>query len=98
MCGRLLSSQANLQSHREKYCRYREGKKARRPAVARERRVVEIDDGDIEFWGDGDEVYVVRTNVSVNGRVRDYTMIPTEDVVDPQLDLILEPHLPIESI
>ena len=70
-----------MRQHREKYCRYREGKLAKPRAVTRQRGVVEIDD-DWEFWSDADECRIWRTNVSINGRVRDYRMAPEGDVVD----------------
>ena len=71
---------ASLTQHREKYCRYRQGKKARQPAVARQpRNAVEVED-QYEFWGD--ECYAARTKVSANGRARDYEMLPCDDVVD----------------
>ena len=80
-CRRTFSSAASLTNHKEKYCRYRQGKKARQPAVARQpRNVVEIDDGDLEFWGD--QCYATRTNVGANGRARDYEMLPCDGVVD----------------
>ena len=43
-----------------------------------------IDDGEIEFWGEDDDSYITRTRVSVNGRVRDYEMIPCVEIADPE--------------
>jgi len=74
-----LSTAASLTRHREKYCRYRDGKKAKSPAVARQRGEVEIDD-EYEFWGDTCCVY--RTQLSVKGRAHDFVMLPTIDVYD----------------
>ena len=81
LCHRVLSSWLSVRNHQEKYCRYRSGRKARQPAVARQRNV-EIDDGEIEYWGADDVSSVIRTNVSMNGRARDYEMRPTESVMD----------------
>ena len=76
---------ASLKQHMEKYCRYRDGKKAKQPTVARQRGAVVIDDADIEFYSERSESVIVRSNVSVNGRVRDYTMTPCgKKVVDPE--------------
>ena len=80
-CCRTLASAASLQRHEERYCRYREGKKAKQPVVARQRDDVQIE-GDDEFWSEGDGSRVVRTRISVNGRVRDYEMLPSDDVMD----------------
>ena len=78
-CGRTLASPSSLHQHQDKYCRYREGKKAKQPAVARQRGVVEIE-GDDAFRSD--DCRVVRARVSVSGRVRDYEMIPSNPAVD----------------
>ena len=78
-CGRELASRESVARHLEKYCRYRQGKKAKQPVVARQRVAVDIDDGG-EFWGD--ECLAIRTNVSANGRARDYTMCPVDDEID----------------
>ena len=51
-CGReLASAESVARLHLEKYCRYRQGKKAKQPVVARRRVAVDVDDGG-EFWGD----------------------------------------------
>ena len=80
-CHRTLSSHKSLNRHRENYCRYRQGKKAKQPAVARQRGVVEIDD-DEEFQSEGSRI--TRACISANGRARDYTMCPRlgRNVVD----------------
>ena len=39
---------------------------------------MDVDD-DGEFWGD--ECLTTRTNVSANGRARDYTMCPVDDEI-----------------
>lgn len=85
-----MSTPASLSQHREKYCRYRHGKKAKQSVVARRRVAVEIDDDEIEFYGD--ECYVSRTQVSANGRVRDYTMLPSfeNEFVDVERWMIAE--------
>ena len=88
----MLSSLASLRQHREKYCRYRPQMKAKRQVKALAKVPAEIDDDD-EYWGEGDESYVYRTKVSVNGRVRDYEMIPTGDVVDVKRWLLNEEAL-----
>ena len=89
-CHRLLSSAIVLAQHREKYCRYRGGKKAKRPVVARHRIVVDDED---EIWAADGECYVVRTNVSANGRARDFTMEPSEEnVTDVERWLTNEVH------
>ena len=67
-----------------KYCRYREGFKAKRPVVARQRQPVEVDDDDIVTWDDAEENFVCLNKVSVNGRVRDYEMFPTDVVCDAE--------------
>ena len=47
-CGRELASKESVARHLEKYCRYRQGKKAKQPVVARQRVAVDIDDdGDL---------------------------------------------------
>ncbi len=92
-CNRALSSAARLQQHRERYCRYREGKKAKQPAVARQRGIVRIDDDDIVSWDDAEENFVYRSGVSANGRVRDYEMIPTDVVCDARRWLFSEEAL-----
>ena len=78
-CNRKLSCLNNLTRHQELYCRYRNGKKAKCP-VARQRDVVEIDDGDAQFGSD-DNV-ASRTQISLNGRVRDYELHPTRPEFD----------------
>ena len=72
----------------EKYCRYRLGKKAKAPAVAR-RDVVEIDD-DAMFWSDGDESLICRSRISINGRARDFELVPMAAVADPSRWLLHE--------
>ena len=91
-CCRSLASAANLKKHRAEYCRYRNGKKARKPFAACHRDIVDIDDGEIEYLsGDGrDESYVVRTNVSLNGRVRDYELRAQNEVLDVERYLTAE--------
>ena len=91
-CSRILSSLPSLRQHMEKYCRYREGRKARQPVVARQRGVVEIDD-DYEFWSDGDTSKMLRTHVSVNGRARDFEMKPNDDAYDVRRWLLDEEAL-----
>ena len=62
----------------ELYCRYRNGKKAKPPVVARQRGVVEIDDGEnVRFWSDDEVNAVDRTRISANGRARDYEVWST---------------------
>ena len=78
LCQKELSTEASLKQHREKYCRYREGKKAKSSVVDCRRGVVNIDDGEIEFRGENDVSYITRTRVSVNGRARQYEMVPRE--------------------
>ena len=58
-CGRELASKESVARHLEKYCRYRQGKKAKQPVVARRRVAVDVDDGG-EFWGD--ECLAIRTS------------------------------------
>ena len=65
----------------ESYCRYRHGKRAKQPVVARSRGVVEIDDAE-DYYSDDDESCLIRTNVSVNGRARDYEMRSADENVD----------------
>ena len=76
-----------------KYCRYREGLKAKRPVVARQRQTVEIDDDDVVTWDDAEENFVCLKKVSVNGRVRDYEMFPTDEVCDVERWLFSEEAL-----
>ena len=77
---------ASLQQHMEKYCRYRAGKKAKQPVVARQIAAVAIDDGDVDFCCVRNGSKIVRKAVSRNGRVRDYEMTPRvpNDVVDAE--------------
>ncbi|MEL7521029.1 MAG: endonuclease domain-containing protein, partial [Cyanobacteria bacterium J06553_1] len=77
-----MASAARLVQHQEKYCRFRDGKKAKKTAAARTNRFF-VDD-DWVFWSAEETSNVSRTAVSVNGRVRDYAMVPEEDVVDPE--------------
>ena len=89
-CGRTLASPSSLHQHQDKYCRYREGKKAKQPAVACQRGVVEIE-GDDAFRSD--DCRVVRARVSVSGRVRDYEMLPSAAAVDPERWMIAQEAL-----
>ena len=86
LCGRQLSTEASLKQHQEKYCKYREGKKAKTIVVNRHRRAISIDDGEIEFWAeeDDDPSYISRKQVSVNGRAREYEMVSVDAIVDPE--------------
>ena len=43
-----------------------------------------IDDGEIVFRGEDDQSYITRTRVSVNGRAREYEMVPRQELVDPE--------------
>ena len=80
-CHRVLSSATSLQRHRENYCRYREGMRARPSVVHRKRNVVaQIEDE--EF--DGGVTSVVRTRISANGRARDYEMKSNDVVYDAE--------------
>ena len=45
---------------------------------------MKIDDGEIEFRGEDDESYITRTRVSVNGRAREYEMVPHQELVEPE--------------
>lgn len=76
-CRKTLSSVTSLQQHRRTYCRYREEKKAKAP-IHRQRDAVNIVD-DEEFRSESS--HIVRSRVSVNGRVRDYTMT-SDNAVD----------------
>ena len=51
LCRKKLSTEASLKQHQDKYCRYREGKKAKSSVVPLHRMIVNINDGEIEFWG-----------------------------------------------
>ena len=82
LCHHPVASAARLVQHQEKYCRFRDGKKAKKTAAARTNRFF-VDD-DWVFWSAEETSNVSRTAVSVNGRVRDYAMVPEEDVVDPE--------------
>ena len=83
-CRRVLTSLASLRKHMEKYCRYREGKKAKRPVVARQSNVVEIEDVDEVWTHDADDATCIKCcGVSVNGRVRDYEILCEEAVSAP---------------
>ena len=90
LCGRELASAANLAQHREKYCRYRSGKKAKRPVAARRRADVEIDDDD-EFQSEGS--HISRFKVDRTGRVRDYEMMSNDVVADVERWLFAEEAL-----
>jgi len=93
-CRKSLASAASLRKHRAEYCRYRNGKKARQP-VARHRDVVEIDDGEFQYMSDDarNESYIIRTNVSLNGRVRDYELRSDDEVLDVERYLTAEEAL-----
>ena len=81
-CNRQLSSAASLSQHKDRYCRYREGKKAK-ALVVRQRVSVQIADEQINLRGDGDEATrVVLHGKNDNGRVRDYHMFPSHPNVD----------------
>ena len=86
MCRKQLSSEASLKQHKDKYCKYRDGKKAKLSRVDCHRRAVNIDDGEIEFWSEDndDDSFITRTRCSVNGRAREYEMVSCHDVVDPE--------------
>ena len=93
-CNRALSTMASLLQHRENYCRYRGGKKAKQPAVARQRAVVNVNDGAC-VWGD--ECVLQRTRVGGNGRARDFSLTPTVRVVDVEAWLNGEVEALVES-
>ena len=76
----------------ENYCRYRDGKKAKKNVVVRREEAVEIDDGEEAFLSEN-ETYIVRTRVSMNGRARDYEMLSFDDVVDAQRWMVAEEAL-----
>ena len=79
-CHRTLASAASLARHLENYCRYREGKRARQPAVARQRDVVQFDDALFQ----NEHSRVRRIRVSANGRARDYEMLSNDVVFDAE--------------
>ena len=81
-CHRTLSSLTSLQRHRENYCRYRLGKKAKQPAVARQRGAVVIADDEVLRSESGS--CISRSKVGGNGLARDYEMKPSDGVVDPE--------------
>ena len=87
----MLASAGSLQRHREQYCRYREGRKAKQPAVARPNRAVVVVDDAPRYDGESSEI--VRARVSMNERVRDYEMRPKKDVVDVEGWLVTEAGL-----
>ena len=89
-CHRVLSSTASLQRHRENYCRYREGMRARRPVVNNQRNGVVVEDDEVF---NSDVSHVVRTRISANGRVRDYEMKSNDVVYDVQRWLTAEETL-----
>ena len=91
-CHRTLASAASLARHRENYCRYRHGKKAKQPVVARQRQVVEIEDDDYEVWSENDN-FISLSKVNASGRVRDYEMKSSEDVCDAERWLLSEEAL-----
>ena len=92
-CCKELASLKNLEQHMTKYCRYREGKKARQPA--RQRHFVHIGDSNLVWFDDDETSWIERTDVSINGRVRDYTMFSdaVERIVDPQRWLMTNAEL-----
>jgi len=63
------------------YCRYRNDKKAKQKAKCKN-VVVEIDDGDFDFWSDNNEYLASRTKISLNGRVRDYEVLSVATTYD----------------
>ena len=89
LCHRVLSSPASVAHHQEHYCRYRQGKKAKPSTVARQDRnaVAHVED-QYEFYGE--ECCAVRTQVSANGRARDFEMEPTDVVRDVERWLLAE--------
>ena len=89
-CNRTLATTASLRQHREKYCRYREGRRAPRPAARVRLNAVSVTD-DIEF--DSERSCLRRKHVGLNGRVRDYDLIPNERVVDVERWLSAEESL-----
>ena len=74
-----------MKRHQEQYCRYRQGKKARKPAVDCQLTTAVIDD-DEEFRSD--TVTVKRTQCAVNGHARTYEMVPRGVVHDAERWLI----------
>ena len=70
---------ASLLRHQENYCRYRKGKKAKQPVVARRRGVVDVSDG---AWLWGDVSVLQRTAVGVNGKARSFLLTPCDRVLD----------------
>ncbi|MEL7522029.1 MAG: hypothetical protein AAGJ80_10515, partial [Cyanobacteria bacterium J06553_1] len=74
-----MASPASLARHQESYCRYRQGMRAKQPAVARQRVVVELEGDELELWSENDS-FISLTDTSVNGRVRDYEMKSSEEV------------------
>ena len=89
-CRRTLSSATVLAHHIENYCRYRHGKNARQSAVARQRQVAEIDDGE-DLQNEGS--HISQMNVSVNGLARDYEMMSSYVVYDVERWLFAEETL-----
>ena len=88
-CRRSFASAANVQRHQQHYCRYREGMRAHRPAVAR-RAIVNVVNDD-EFQSENS--HITRTRVSANGRVRDYEMMSNDVVYDAERWLTAEERL-----
>lgn len=67
----------------ENYCRYPQGKEARKPVVARQSRPVVVLDDDEEFRSE--EARLTRTRCSLNGCARDYELLPNAVVYDNML-------------
>ena len=89
-CNRVLATAASLKLHRERYCRYRKGRRAPRPAARVRMNAVSVTD-DVEFVSE--RSCLRRKRVGVNGRVRDYDLIPNERVVDVERWLSAEESL-----
>ena len=77
-CQRPLSTEASLARHRQNYCRYRQGKRARKPAVARQSDDVVLNDDVFS----GENASLTRIRRGVNGRARDYELTPNAVVYD----------------
>jgi len=92
-CNKTLASAASLAQHEEKYCRYREGKKAK-PLRNKMTDVVNVgDEQAVLRSGDDDAASCIRLlSASVNGRARDYVLTP-HDVADVHILLPREEPL-----
>ena len=94
MCGRQLANLGNLRKHLEQYCRYREGRRAKKPVVARQRGVVQVDDDDVVYRSEGETSRITLVGTSKNGWCRDYELRGMQSVVvDPQRWLLSEEAL-----